>query len=93
MPVILLIVSIVLWFVSTPTQLVKVDIFHEDVMMFSLVIGTFVFFVVAKIFTWKLLVHAMQGYLLLGILFFTDKHFYNFVTSTPFQPFFGYSGS
>ena len=81
-----LVISLVLWFISTPTQLHD---FYDDVFMLTLILGAFIALVTAKLATWKLLAKSLQGTLFLGILlFYASKIFpYSFYGIHPFSEY------
>lgn len=63
--------AIVLWFISTPMELMTyIEINHLNAMILSLVLGALILFTTTKFVQWKLLISTLQGYLALGILFF-----------------------
>ncbi|MBT8348104.1 MAG: DUF2339 domain-containing protein, partial [Sulfurovum sp.] len=70
LPKILLALSLILWFTSTPEQLIKGEMLYSHTLLFSLTIGALLLFVVTKWLNWKLLIHTLEGYLLLGMVFF-----------------------
>jgi uncharacterized membrane protein len=86
-PNLLLGLSILLWFVSTPSQFEKFHMIYTNTLLASLVSGTILLFVATRIWEWKLLVKTLQGYLLLGMLFFLMR---SIDTVPPLHPFEGF---
>jgi len=73
LPKILLVLSILLWFTSTPEQLMKIEMLYTHALLFSLTIGALLLFMVTKWLNWKLIIQTLQGYLLFGMLIFFIK--------------------
>jgi uncharacterized membrane protein len=80
--------AIVLWFISTPMKMMTyIDVAYANAMLFSLILGACILFFTTKVIHWKLIIVTLQGYLLLGIIFF----FLNMMEGSHFiHPFEGY---
>jgi uncharacterized membrane protein len=80
--------AIVLWFISTPMKMMSyINVDTVNSLILSLVLGTSILFVTMKFIQWKLLISTLQGYLLLGMIFF----FQNLIHGSQFvHPFEGY---
>jgi uncharacterized membrane protein len=87
MPIVLLGLSMVLWFTSTPLQFEKFHMIHANAMLASLVLGALMFSISTKFLDWKLVVDTLQGYILLGMLFFLMR---SADTIPPIHPFEGF---
>lgn len=85
---VLLGLAIVLWFMSTPMKLMTyIESNYLNAMILSLVLGSLLLFITTKYIQWKLLISTLQGYLVLGMMFF----FLNMTHSTYFMhPFEGF---
>jgi len=70
LPFILISLALFLWFISTPSQLERVDLFYGHTFLFSLLLGAFLIFLVAKWSQWKLLIQTLQGYFLFAMMIF-----------------------
>lgn len=66
---VLLGISVVLWFMSTPTQMMRFSFTHAETMLFSLVVLVGLLSVVIHFSKWKMLITALQGYFPLGVAF------------------------
>jgi len=80
--------SLFLWFICTPSEFMKLDnMLYSNALLFSLASGAFLLFIVSRVSVWKLLIDTLQGYMLLGILFF-----FTGMTHTPahLHPFEGF---
>jgi uncharacterized membrane protein len=85
---ILVALAIVLWFMSTPMKIMtSIESNHLNAMIFSLVLGALILFIITKYIQWKMLISTLQGYLVLGMMLF----FLNMTHSTylihPFEGF------
>jgi len=69
-PKVLLGLSILLWFTGTVEQFMRVEILYGNALLFSLILGAVLLFVVSKWLNWNMLIQMLQGYLLLGVAFF-----------------------
>ena len=68
---VLLGLAIVLWFMSTPMQLMTyIECTNVNAMILSLVLGAIIVLTVTKYAHWKMLISTLQGYLPLGMIFF-----------------------
>ena len=76
-----LLLSLVLWFGATPSQL---EYFGKDALMLTHLIGMLIVFAVARVLKWHLLVVSLQGVVPLGALL------YYATFSIPWHPFAGY---
>lgn len=85
LPAILLSLSIFLWFKSTPSQLNKIELFYGHTVLFSLILGAFLLFLVSKWSQWKLLILTLQGYLLLAMIIFFIQNMGSFHIEHPFE--------
>ena len=87
MPNILLGLSIFLWFTSTPSQFMKLEILYIHAMLFSLTLGAFLLYMVTKWLNWKLIIHTLQGYLFFGMILFFMKVIGTSDLAHPFESF------
>jgi uncharacterized membrane protein len=63
--------AIVLWFESTPMKMTTyINANYANTMILTLVLGTSILFIAMKFVQWKLLISILQGYFLLGMMFF-----------------------
>jgi uncharacterized membrane protein len=70
LPKILLGLSILLWFISTPEELMKLEMLYSNALLFSLTLAALLLFMLGKWLEWKLIIQTLQGYLPFGILIF-----------------------
>ena len=70
LPKILLGLSILLWFISTPEELMKLEMIYSNALLFSLTLAALLLFMLSKWLEWKLIIQTLQGYLLFGMLLF-----------------------
>lgn len=85
LPAILLGLSIFLWFRCTPSQLNKIELFYGHTVLFSLILGAFLLFLLSKWSQWKLLILTLQGYLLLAMIIFFMQNMGSFHIVHPFE--------
>lgn len=69
-PEVLISLSIILWFTSTPSEFMRFDMIYSHAMLFSLTLGALLLFIATKLLNWKLLINTLQGYLVFGMLLF-----------------------
>lgn len=80
--------SLFLWFTCTPSEFLKLDnMLYSNALLFSLASGAFLLFVVSRMSMWKLLTDTLQGYMLLGILFFFTGMTHTLAHPHPFEGF------
>ncbi len=80
--------SLFLWFTCTPSEFLKLDnMLYSNALLFSLASGAFLLFVVSRMSAWKLLTDTLQGYMLLGILFFFTGMTHTLAHPHPFEGF------
>ena len=80
--------SLFLWFTCTPSEFLKLDnMLYSNALLFSLASGAFLLFVVSRMSIWKLLTDTLQGYILLGILFFFTGMTHTLAHPHPFEGF------
>ncbi len=69
-PKVFLGLSLLLWFTGTAEQFMRFEILYDNAMLFSLILGAALLFVVSQWLNWKMLVQMLQGYLIFGVLLF-----------------------
>jgi len=83
--------SLLLWFISTPDQLKQLHLHDMDAFFFSLSLGALLLFVVSKRLEWRLAEQTLQGYTFLGLLFFSTAVVDTYHIFQPFKAYGAFS--